>query len=61
LIRDGISGRMIGVQNGCYAHLALRDLAPGARKVDVAALYNTERYRANYSAKLGAPLLFGGS
>jgi len=60
LIRDGISGRMIGVQNGCYSHVALLDLPPGARKIDVATLYNTERYRPNYSSKLGAPLLFGG-
>jgi hypothetical protein len=36
------------------------DLAPGARKVDVATLYNTERYRPNYASKLGSPLLFGG-
>jgi ATP-dependent phosphofructokinase / diphosphate-dependent phosphofructokinase len=60
LIRDGVSGRMIGVQKGCYSHVALLDLQPGARRVDVAALYNTERYRPNYSSKLGAPLLFGG-
>jgi 6-phosphofructokinase 1 len=60
LIRDGVSGRMIGVQSGCYSHVALLDLQPGARRVDVPALYNTERYRPNYSSKLGAPLLFGG-
>ena len=28
----------------------------GARKVDVAKLYNVERYRPNYTSKLGAPL-----
>jgi 6-phosphofructokinase len=60
LIREGVSGRMIGVQKGCYSHVALLDLAPGARKVDVATLYNTERYRPNYASKLGSPLLFGG-
>jgi hypothetical protein len=30
----------------------------GARKVDIPTLYNTERYRPNYTSKLGAPLLF---
>jgi ATP-dependent phosphofructokinase / diphosphate-dependent phosphofructokinase len=60
LIREGLSGRMIGVQKGCYSHVSLMDLAPGARRVDVAKLYNTERYRPNYGSKLGAPLFFGG-
>jgi ATP-dependent phosphofructokinase / diphosphate-dependent phosphofructokinase len=61
LIREGVSGRMIGIQNGCYAHVELPDASLGARKVDVAKLYNTERYRPNYSSKLGSPLMFGGS
>jgi ATP-dependent phosphofructokinase / diphosphate-dependent phosphofructokinase len=61
LIRDGVSGRMIGIQNGCYAHVELPHLSLGARKVDVAKLYNTERYRPNYGSKLGSPLMFGGS
>jgi len=61
LIRNGISGRMIGIQHGCYAHVPLPDVSHGARKVDVEKLYNTERYRPNYKSKLGFPLLFGGS
>src|ERR1700733_2686673 len=59
LIRDGATGQMVGVQNGCYASAPLPASSAGARKVDVATLYNTERYRPNYTAKLGAPLLFG--
>ncbi|HKS67377.1 MAG TPA: 6-phosphofructokinase [Candidatus Acidoferrales bacterium] len=58
LIRDGVQGRLVGLQNGCYSQVALRDLPPGARKVDVERLYNVERYRPNYTSKLGAPLLF---
>jgi ATP-dependent phosphofructokinase / diphosphate-dependent phosphofructokinase len=61
LIRSGVSGRMIGIQSGHYAHMPLPDLSHGARRVDVATLYNTERYRPNYASKLGAPLLFSGS
>jgi len=39
----------------------LPDVSLGARKVHVANLYTTERYRPNYRSKLGAPLLFSGS
>jgi 6-phosphofructokinase len=58
LIRDGVTGRMVGISNGCYDHIALPDLSRGPRSVDIAKLYNTERYRPNYKGKLGAPLLF---
>lgn len=58
LIAEGISGRMVGVQKGCYAHAPLPDTKLGARKVDIATLYDTERYRPNYKGKLGLPLLF---
>ena len=58
LVHDGATGRMVAVQNGCYAHTALPDSSLGPRKVDVAVLYNAKRYRPNYSSKLGAPLLF---
>ncbi|HKV05425.1 MAG TPA: 6-phosphofructokinase [Candidatus Acidoferrales bacterium] len=61
LIRNGVSGRMVGIQNGCYSHMPLPDVSLGARKVNVAKLYNTERYRPNYRSKLDAPLLFGRS
>ena len=61
LIREGMTGRMIGMQRGCYTHMPLPDLSLGARKVDVATLYNTERYRPNYHSKLGLPLFFTGS
>lgn len=58
MLRDGVFGRMVGVQNGCYAHAPLPASSMGARKVDILTLYNTERYRPNYTSKLGAPLLF---
>lgn len=58
LVLGGISGRMIAVQKGCYAHTPLPDTKLGARRVDLATLYDTERYRPNYTGKLGVPLLF---
>ena len=33
LIRDGISGRMIGIQSGHYTHMPLPDSSQGARRV----------------------------
>jgi 6-phosphofructokinase 1 len=58
MLFDGVTGRMVAVQNGCYAHAPLPASSLGARKVDIARLYNTDRYRPNYTSKLGAPLLF---
>jgi 6-phosphofructokinase 1 len=58
LYQNGVTGKMVGVQNGCYAHTPLPNPADGPRKVDIPLLYNTERYRPNYFGKLGAPLLF---
>ena len=57
LIGAGVSGRMVGIQNGNYAHIEIPDPALGPRCVDVESLYNSERYRPNYAGKLGAPLL----
>ncbi len=56
-IADGVSGRMVAIRDGNYALAELPDPALGARRVDVDELYNSERYRPNYAAKLGAPLL----
>jgi len=58
MLFDGVTGRMVAVQNGCYAHAPLPAGSLGARKVDIPSLYNTERYRPSYASKLGAPLLF---
>jgi len=61
LIREGLSGKMIAIQSGCYATVPLPSLSLGARKINIERLYNTERYRPNYRTKLGMPLLFSGS
>lgn len=57
LVADGVTGRLVAVQEGRYTHAALPDPTQGPRQVDVARLYNTERYRPHYGGKLGAPLL----
>ncbi len=47
------SGLMTAIVNGCYQMVPIPDPKLGPRKVDIAAMYNTERYRPNYSSKLG--------
>ncbi len=56
-IADGVSGCMVAIRDGNYALADLPDPARCARQVDVEQLYNADRYRPNYAAKLGAPLL----
>ncbi|MBI3406718.1 MAG: 6-phosphofructokinase [Acidobacteria bacterium] len=57
MIGDGVTGRMVAIINGRYDHAPLPDPSLGPRRVDVQSLYNTDRYRPHYAAKLGAPLL----
>jgi 6-phosphofructokinase 1 len=47
------SGQMTSIVNGCYAMSEIPDPKLGPRKVDVATMFNTDRYRPNYSNKLG--------
>ena len=53
MLAEGVTGRMVAVQNGCYAHAPLPASSLGARRVDLKTLYNTERYRPSYASKLG--------
>jgi len=57
LVASGTRGRMVAIRDGNYAHTAIPDPALGPRTVNVEQLYIPERYRPNYAAKLGAPLL----
>jgi 6-phosphofructokinase 1 len=59
LLADGETGRMVAVRDGNYAHAPLPERSLGARQLDVAAMYNTRRFRPRYEDKLGAPLLLG--
>ena len=59
LLVDGRFGRMVAVRDGKYAHSPLPERSAGARTLDVAAMYNTARFRPRYEAKLGSPLLLG--
>jgi 6-phosphofructokinase 1 len=50
------SGVMTAVMSGCYTLSPIPDPGLGPRKVDVAAMYNTDRYRPKYSHYMGLPI-----
>ncbi len=49
-------GKMMAINQGCYACVPIPDPKDGPRRVEVATMYNTERYRPNYAQKLGLPI-----
>jgi 6-phosphofructokinase 1 len=60
LVRDGMTGRMVAIQDGKYAHTTLPQSGVGPRKVDVAEMYDVDRFRPRYEGKLGDPMLLVG-
>jgi 6-phosphofructokinase len=60
LVESGLTGRMVAIQDGKYAHTSLPDPALGPRKVDVPVMYNAQRFRPRYDGKLGDPMLLVG-
>jgi ATP-dependent phosphofructokinase / diphosphate-dependent phosphofructokinase len=60
LVADGSFGRMVAIRDGKYAHAEVPGPGARPRRVDVAAMYNTERFRPRYDGRLGSPLLLVG-
>jgi 6-phosphofructokinase 1 len=50
------SGKMMGISSGCYATVPIPDPKLGPRKVDLASMYNVDRYRPSYADKTGIPI-----
>lgn len=55
-IADGVHGKMMAVRDGCYVDAEIPNPELGPRRVDVAEMYNVERYRPNYTGKNGMPI-----
>jgi ATP-dependent phosphofructokinase / diphosphate-dependent phosphofructokinase len=55
-VEEGKSGLMTAISSGCYAMVPIPDPKLGPRKVEIASMYNTERYRPTYDSKLGLPI-----
>jgi ATP-dependent phosphofructokinase / diphosphate-dependent phosphofructokinase len=55
-ILDGKTGLMSALVKGCYELVPIPDPKLGPRSLDVATMYNTERYRPMYTNKRGLPV-----
>lgn len=55
-IVENRSGLMTAIENGRYAMVEIPDPKLGPRRVDVDTMYNSQRYRPNYSHKTGLPI-----
>jgi 6-phosphofructokinase 1 len=55
-ILDGKTGLMSALVDGCYELVPIPGPNLGPRKLDVATMYNTERYRPMYANKRGLPV-----
>src|SRR5262245_34658381 len=53
---EGKTGLMSALVKGCYELVPIPDPKLGPRKLDVATMYNTERYRPMYANKRGLPV-----
>jgi 6-phosphofructokinase 1 len=55
-IEAGQHGVMMAISQGCYASVPIPDPALGPRNVDVATMYNIDRYRPIYAHQSGMPI-----
>ena len=55
-LEEGKSGLMTAINEGRYAMVRIPDPTLGPRRVDIASMYNTDRYRPQYDHKLGLPI-----
>jgi len=53
---DGVHGQMCAIVDGCYELVPIPDPAKGSRRVDVATMYNVDRYRPLYGNKRHWPI-----
>lgn len=53
---QGKSGLMSAIVKGVYTMMPIPDPKLGPRHVDIETMYNTDRYRPNYSNKAGMPV-----
>jgi 6-phosphofructokinase 1 len=56
LLQQGEHARMVALTDGNYQHVPIGTLLTGTKSVDVAALYDPERYRARLVRVQGMPM-----
>jgi 6-phosphofructokinase len=50
------SGRMVALRDGKYTTVPIEMLGQGLKRVDVAELYDSDKYKPNVSHLLGKPM-----
>jgi ATP-dependent phosphofructokinase / diphosphate-dependent phosphofructokinase len=55
-LEAGKTGLMTAIGSGCFAMVPIPDPKLGPRSVEIATMYNTERYRPTYDRKVGLPI-----
>jgi 6-phosphofructokinase 1 len=55
-VKQNKSNVMTAIANGCYSIVPIPDSKLGPRQIDVASMYDTERYLPRYSNKAGIPV-----
>ncbi len=55
-LQEGKTNVMMAIVHGCYDRVPIPDPKLGPRHVDVASMYNAERFRPNYNDKLWLPI-----
>ena len=55
-LEEGKSGLMTGINEGRYVMAPIPDPKLGPRKVNIASMYDIERYRPQYDCKAGLPI-----
>ena len=60
LLADGKFARMVAIRDGKYSETSLPAAGATARRVDVEAMYTTERFRPRYDGRIGRPMLLVG-
>ncbi len=58
LIAQDKTDQMVCLEGGVYSHTALPNPAHGARPLDVATYYDSDRFRPRLSRQLGHPVFF---
>jgi ATP-dependent phosphofructokinase / diphosphate-dependent phosphofructokinase len=56
LLKEGKRGLMTAIQAGCYTSVPVDTCIKGTRRVDVAAFYDTQSYRARITQFAGKPM-----
>ncbi|NTU68714.1 MAG: phosphofructokinase [Chlorobiaceae bacterium] len=56
LIKKGVFGVMVALQDGVYSYLPLKDVSANSKQVDINELYDIRHYRSKMRSVLGKPM-----